>query len=38
MGLLTILDSREHRNKSIWREIVRFVVCVVTRRQYDAER
>lgn len=25
MGLLTLLDSRAHRNLSIWRRIVRFV-------------
>lgn len=38
MGLLTILDSRQHRNRFIWKEIIRFIVSVVRRRSYNAER
>jgi hypothetical protein len=38
MGLLTLLDSRSHRNANIWKQIVRLVVYVTRRRSFDVER
>ena len=38
MGLLTLLDSRTHRNEAIWKQIVRFVVYVYRRVEMHLER
>ena len=38
MGLLTLLDSRSHRNLSIWKEIVRFTAYVRRVVSYAVER
>lgn len=38
MGLLTLLDSRTHRNENIWKQVVRFVVYVYERVVISLER
>ena len=34
MGLLTLLDSRSHRNLAIWKEIVRLMAYMKCRRSF----
>ena len=36
MGILTILDSYEHRKLQWWREVIRYIVNIVMRKQVDA--
>lgn len=38
MGLLTLLDSRTHRNVNLWRQIVRFTTYVRRVVSYAVER
>lgn len=38
MGLLTLLDSHEHRLLKVWRKIVRFVVYVYEKVVISLER
>lgn len=38
MGLLTLLDSREHRLAQLWKKVVRLAVRIVQRRRFDVER
>lgn len=38
MGLLTLLDSRTHRNRGIWKEIIRLTAYVRKAVSYALER
>lgn len=38
MGLLTILDSRVHRNINVWKRIVVFLVSIARTRVFHVER
>lgn len=38
MGLLTLLDSRSHRNSNLWKEIIRFAVALTRSVSWTVER
>jgi hypothetical protein len=38
MGLLTLLDSRTHRNLKIWKKVVRFVLTITKVKAFHVKR
>lgn len=38
MGILTLLDSRTHRNLNIWHKVVRFISTIVRTEYFNVER